>query len=319
MESIYRDKRWYELQCIKEKGVPGRYYFQCPEGEVEYQFVKRFAGKVDQTEYYDIVTSRGMGGPYVQCRMEDESEFIRKQQVHFEQYCQEENIIAEYIKFDPWVHNERHFKEHYEIEHYGNTYCNHLSEDFYHQQYHTSVRARIRSALEKGVSVVFDQFGNSIPHFLDLYRYTDNKYQVSDFYKLDEAFIRAYFEKLQGKVVIAYAMWNGIPISAVLMLLGKDIAHYHFLGNDPDYRKLQANTLLIHQCISYAKERGKSLFDHGSSVLGSGVETFKKNFVRKENCYPYYIGKKIRNQLIYDTLVERAGKIRDGYFPAYRG
>jgi len=319
VESIYRDARWYELQALKEDGTPECYSFQDEQGSMVYEFIKREAGIVNNQKYYDLVTTRGMGGPIVEATENELKSFIQKTQIYFQEYCKQEHIIAEYVKFDPWIKNADQFQSYYIVEHHGNTYGNDLTHDFYQSEYHTNARARIKKAVDSGVEVRFDHCGETISKFLELYQYTKNKYHVSQFYDIDQSFVEAYFDKLEGKVCIANAIWNKQTISSVLVVFGKDIAHYHFLGNDPKYRELQANTLLTYECAKLARSLGKKIFDLGGSVLGSGVEDFKKKFVREQNKYPYYIGKCIRNEEIYQILVNEKKERRPGFFPEYRG
>ena len=50
------------------------------------------------------------------------------------------------------------------------------------------------------------------------------------------------------------------------------------------------------------------------------IEQFKLNFVAENGVIPYYAIKKIHNQTIYDTMVQKAGAIINPvFFPLYRG
>ncbi len=55
-------------------------------------------------------------------------------------------------------------------------------------------------------------------------------------------------------------------------------------------------------------------------LSGSKLETFKMKFINneKEKILKYEVGVKIRNQEIYNKLVELRGKKHEGYFPEYR-
>lgn len=62
VESIYWDKNWNKLQSQKEKGEDINYIFESNNGKIEYPFIKRKANnKVENIQYYDLVTARGQG------------------------------------------------------------------------------------------------------------------------------------------------------------------------------------------------------------------------------------------------------------------
>ena len=155
----------------------------------------------------------------------------------FGRYCSLEDIVAEYVRFDPWICNFEDFSSIYNVFTQGDIYCNDLAEDFFAKQYSTDVRNMIRKAEKSGVKVEFDFEGKYIKDFLKLYDYTAEKYNISDFYKLDEKFLNEYFEKLPNKVFIANARYNEDIISTAIILIGNDIVHFHFSAKNPEYRK----------------------------------------------------------------------------------
>ncbi|WP_409015305.1 GNAT family N-acetyltransferase [Anaerostipes caccae] len=320
MESIYRDNNWYPLQEEKEQGKAVRYIYEDENGEIIYSFIKRKAGEVNGIEYFDIVTARGVGGPYLEVlhNKYEKKKLVENFEKDFQRYCEEENIVAELIRFDPWKRNERDFKYIYDLELYGHFYCNNLKHDFYKEEYNRRSKRSIKKANTMGVKVQIDEEGKTIDKFIELYQYTEKKYHTSDYYNITQHFVEQYFEKLNRNVVILNANYMDTIIASVIMLLGKDIAHYHLLGNNPDYMACQANSLLTYSAALYAQEKGKKLFDMGGGIAGGKIETFKLNFVNEENIFEYYIAKKIRMNEIYDKLIIQAGGARENYFPAYR-
>lgn len=178
----------------------------------------------------------------------------------------------------------------------------------------------VRKADKNEVNVIFDFEGNTIEEFLNLYVYTAEKYDISEYYKIDEHFLREYFKLLEGKVFIANAYYEEKLISSAIMLKGKDIVHFHFSATDPAFRNLQPNTYLLYKTELYAQEIGKKLFDFGRASKGSSLEKFKFDFINKkeENLYKYNVGVKVRNQKIYNKLIDLKGGKHEGYFPEYR-
>ena len=58
--------------------------------------------------------------------------------------------------------------------------------------------------------------------------------------------------------------------------------------------------------------------DLGGATPGSGLEKFKSSMTKPDQILDCFVGKVIRNQKIYDALVEQRGGVHAGFFPAYR-
>ena len=82
--------------------------------------------------------------------------------------------------------------------------------------------------------------------------------------------------------------------------------------------KKEAGELVYYDFIG--KQYGRKLIDMGGGKKGGNIEQFKLNFVAENGVIPYYAIKKIHNQTIYDTMVQKAGAIINPvFFPLYRG
>lgn len=314
MKSIYYDKNWAILQQEKEGGLAETYHYLDGGSQVEYTYIIRKAGVIDKEQYYDILTPRGMGGP--RCINCDTIDLVKYNE-SFTAYCKKRNIIAEYVRFDPWICNQDTFRTLYdELEHYGNLYCNNLNIDFYNEEYKRNVLRNIRKNIND-IEVKFDFKGKCIDKFLELYQYTEEKHTVSKYYHLSKELLMKYFDLLKNKVAIASAFYHGKIISSSVVLFGEDIVHYHFLGNHPDYRNLYANTIIIYKTALLAKKMGKSLFDLGGGTINGNTAEYKRRFVGENGVFPYYVGKRILNSEIYKRLIELNGTNKPGYFPEY--
>ena len=319
IKSFYMDKGWGVLQQDKEGGETLHFLFEREEGRVVYPFIKRPAGIVDGTQYYDLVTPRGQGGIWVEQAQEGkEKDLLHQFSKAFDDYCAREHIIAEYVRFSPWLDQAQWFEEEYTISHFGEVYCIDLTTDFFNEAYSSAVRQQIRKAIKNNVIIRFTSNPDFIDEFLKLYQMTAEDQHFSEYYQLDKKFLQRYFDFYPDKVVFAVALLNEKVISAAMLLVGEDIVHYHFAATDPAYKHIQPNSLLIYEAASYAEAYGKRLFDLGSAKAGSSLEKYKKRFTAKVKSYPFYRGTKIRNSTVYEKLVEQTGNVQEGYFPAYR-
>lgn len=307
------------MQEEKEGGEAVTYRYQNNGGSIVYPFIKREAGEIDGTMYYDLVTPRGQGGPrIVKSGNSDDVELVTGFDEAFTEYCAQENIIAEYIHFSPWLKQSEKFKQIYDTEFYGFIYCNDLTCDIFKDEYSSNKRRQIRKAQKNDIEIEFTQYLDAINEFLRLYQHVVDRHDVSEYYIFDEEFLESYLDTLPEKTVFAQAKHQGKVIASSMILLGEDIAHHHFTASDPEYRALEATSLLIYEASLYAAKLGRKLFDHGGATPDSGLERFKKQFVYRAKEYPYAAGTKIRNQEIYDQLVREAEIVRSDFFPAYR-
>ncbi len=187
--------------------------------------------------------------------------------------------------------------------------------DFFRSEYKTKKRRDVRKAERSGVDIIFDESRKAIDEFLELYSYTERKYHVVDYYRLDRSTVERYFDMLPGRVIFSKAIFEDRTISIGLILMGEDIAHYHFGASDPAYKSIQGNSLMLYKTALFAAQKGKLLFDLGSAMVGSSLESYKQGMAKKHTSY---CGTKIRNKVVYDKLVEKNGGPRKNYFPAYR-
>lgn len=320
LKSIYMDDRWGKIQEIKEKGTAYIYEFEKDSMKLVYPFIKREAGKINNIQYYDLATARGESGPRIETFVKEENlkkynDFIKLFNLEFETYCQKENIVAEYIRFDPWNKQENYFNNIYDISFQGNIYCNDLETDFFMNEYRSQKRNEVKKSAREGVEILFGRNKEFLNNFLDLYEFTQKKYNVGDYYHLDNNFMQHYIEALKEDLLFVQAVYQGKAISSAMLLIGEDILHYHFAASHPEYRKLNANIYLLYESALYGKKLRKKYFDLGGATPNSNLEKFKN---RIGNPYSYYRGTKIRDTDIYNKLVEKTGGPRENYFPAYR-
>lgn len=314
------DKQWGNVQESKEQGEAITYIFEKNNMSVVYPFIKREAGVIDGVRYFDLVTPRGECGPWTEKNEKgDKLNLLKEFDRAFDKYCSSNNIVAEYIRFNPWIDESASFSNIYNTKFYGSIFCNDLTCDFFKNEYKSSKRRAVRKAQKSNVEIVFDTEYHAIEDFLSLYTFTESKYELSDYYLLDRQFLEGYERLIPNKTVYVKALYKEKIIASALILLGEDIAHYHFAANHPDYSSFQANSLLIYQAALFAAKQGKKLFDLGCAKKGSELERFKSGFTHgSDKEYSCSVGTKIRNFRIYEKLVAKAGGPKANYFPEYR-
>nr|MCR5792359.1 aminoacyltransferase [Lachnospiraceae bacterium] len=206
MISAYSEKKWIEAIGHKEDGKYTEYIYKSDLGEVVYHFYKRTAGNIDGIEYYDIASYRGAAGPKINRVKQGATKQLMEDFLKmFSKYCEEEKIIAEFAKLDPWDENADIIKEVLEAEFYGNYYCCDLTGDFY-EKYNRNAKRGIKKAIAGGVYAKVDTEGETIHQFIDLYKNTETKHTVSDYYKMTDDDVRRFFD-IYGENVFLINAW----------------------------------------------------------------------------------------------------------------
>lgn len=321
MQSLYKEKVWADLQRQKEEGELTEYLFESDCGKVRYRFFKRLAGVVDEIQYYDIASFRGAEGPYIEeINDGNAKKLLVEFRSSFSNYCKDNRIIAEFAKLDPWDEYAATTRDVMGAEYYGNYYCNDLTRDFYSSDYNRRSKRSIRKARDMGVTVKVDYTGKTISDFVRLYQNTEEKYHTNNYYNFSEEDIAQYFKLLNGRCFLINAVVHEEIITSVLVAYGKEVMHYLYLGNNPDFLAYQGNSLLTYEASLIGQKLGLKVFDMGGGVPGGSIEGFKRNFISDDGVWEYFAVKKIWNEDIYQKLLDMRTEIKnERMFPLYRG
>ena len=318
---VYFSRAYASCYSEVEKAEVCEYRHYSALGEVFYVFLKR---KIDSDRldgYYDIITPYGYGGPVI-CKTPSESteELVRTFSDEFTQYCTENNIVSEFVRFHPLANNHIYFKEHYSPEFNRKTVCVNLTEKDAMSTVTARCRRASRDAVKKGVEIIFDFSGKYLDDFHRIYLQTMDKNHASQYYHFDKQFFKGMCSKLRDQVFFVHALFDNKVVASVMFLCFYDYIHYHLLGTDPEFYHLNANTLILTSVIQWGIEQGKIAIHLGGGYTNAEDDSllvFKKSFT-KEELYDFYIGKKIYNQEIYDKLCEEKNIDKtSAFFPLY--
>ncbi|PSL36339.1 acetyltransferase (GNAT) family protein [Planomicrobium soli] len=293
-------------------------------GHVFYQFILRAIPIMfGSILYYDTITSFGLSGPIIlNCIPGKRKELAAAFDKEFQRYCDENNIISEYVRFSSWVNNAQDFENLYGMDNRGITmYIDLTVEDYFMQEFKSGTRQQVRRALKNGVEIEYDYTGDSIKEFHRLYMIMAKKNDIPDHYVFTEELLAESFQHLAGKQFIVYAKYKGQYISGALFLHHGDYLHYHLAANDPDFFNFAGNSLVLNEGCRWGVDHGKKELHLGGASTDS-LYRFKRGFTKTE---PLAIltGKKVRNPRLYEILtsykLSMAKDVDLNYFPAYRG
>lgn len=305
-----------------EDGELTIFNFENEHGKIKNMFIKRkIPFQLENKDYFDIVTPYGYGGPVIQEAIDEEkllSEYFKA----FSEYCQKNDIITEFIRFDLFENTQVRESFYGDTSLVGNCIVKNLKLPI-----EEDVRKKIfkdaRIAKEKGVKIIMDQTGEHIDDFLKVYYSTMNRNGAKDYYYFDKSFFEQIHETMKDQFLYAFAIVDDKVIAACLILIGEERAFAFLAGTIKEFYSYHPEVLIQLTVMQWLKDRGVEKYILGGGHNGDdGIYMHKKGYARHGN-YPFYIGKKIHNPLIYEKLVQLRKTIgnmntKTSFFPAYR-
>jgi hypothetical protein len=317
---IYYSQQYVNLLADVEEGIPEAVYFEDENGKVFYPFIKR---EIDLKKgYFDIVTPYGYGGPVI----EGEKSVIKQFYTKFTVYCNDNNIITETVRLHPLLKNDEYLKDVMNVDYIRKTTAIDLTlplEEI-RNNYTTNNKRSIRKAKIEGVEIFVSNNKDDLDIFMNIYYETMNRNSASSYYY----FSLAYFYRLMEQTTLSrpfllFARHNDQIIGGVLLIIGKEFAHYHLGASKTEFLSLRPNNLLFDTMMEFSKSLGlKMLHLGGGYEENDSLFKFKSAFTNN-NHYKYYIGKNIFNEEVYHELSGTVKKnllisSASNYFPAYR-
>lgn len=167
-------------------------------------------------------------------------------------------------------------------------------DEIWRKRFDKYLRNAVRKAVKNKIEVVEENFEKSLTSFYRLYLLTMKKLG-SPSHGL--GFFKTCHESLGEQVKIFLATTPNKVVGGVLVFLGRKIIYPAYEGIGPEYRRLNAASLLFSRIIGWGCENNYHSFDFGRTLYGSGVYSFKKQWGGKQKPLPYYyLGKQIPQQ-----------------------
>lgn len=282
---------------------------------------KFFKDVVPTNTWYDFVTPYGYGGFLI------EGSDYKDLSMEYIEFCKNENIICEFVRFHPLLKNWISAREIYEEIHLGDTVCIDTSSvSLIWRNIISKNRNMIRKAQKNGLNVYWGRDPEIIPQFIKIYNETMDKDHADKYYYFKEDFYYSILNDLKQNAMWFYAKKEGeIAAIAIFMFCNKSM-HYHLSASRLEFQKMAPTNLLIYEAAVWAAAHGFQRLHLGGGV-GSGHDSlykFKKSFNREDDTN-FYIGKCIFNREKYKELIELRKKYdksyneNTNYFPKYRG
>ncbi len=325
MMDIYFEPNYGKLNEKIEHGVCNVFRHESPYGTVHHMFIKReIPIHINNQTYFDLVTPYGYGGPIiVNCNREKKTELIKEFKIKFQKYCEENNIVSEFVRFHPIARNAEDLHFIYNIENIRKTVGTNLHdfEDPINIEFSKSTRKTIRRIMNSGVTYRIIESPENINTFKEIYYSTMDRNDASDYYYFDDDYFDNCLKYFRNHIIMVEVQFNGKVIASGFYFVYGEIVHAHLSGTLEGYLHLSPAYIIKHATAEWAIEHGIKLIHYGggtSNSIKDPLYQFKKKF-GKNTEFDFYIGKKVWNTDVYKQLCDKKDVELDvNFFPAYR-
>lgn len=325
MMDIFFEKEYGKLYEDLENGKCEMFEFRHPLGTVRHLFIKREIPMTVRTEtYYDIVTPYGYGGPLIlDCEAENKYQLVEEFHNAFQQYCKENRIVAEFIRFHPILKNTEDFKGCYEVKFMRNTVGTNLKdyEDPVQSEFSKSTRKSIRKAFRDGVECRVTRNPKNLDKFKELYHLNMERVGADSYYYFGDSYFSRCLEYFGENIVLVEAVYEEQVIGAELHFFYDNLIHTHLSGTLAEFHHLSPVYAMTAAIAEWGKKNGADLVHAGGGTTNEPDDSlylFKKKFGQNTE-FEFHIGRKVWNEAVYSELCEIAGAAPDeAFFPAYR-
>jgi hypothetical protein len=252
--------------------------------------------------WYDIETVYGYSGPL---STSTEPSFLTRAWQIFDEWCSDEGIVAEFIRFNPLMDNHRYMDDSCAVVLDRETVALRLdySADKLWESYRRGHRTEIRKALKKGLIGEEVDLSDGLEPFKRMYDQTMDRRQAGDYYYFTDAYYDHLRSALGDRLKLFTVRDGDHLVAAVMFLAFGQLLHAHLGGSDANYKGIGPNNLLYHTASEWGRENGFQWLHVGGGLTNKPDDSlfrFKTGLTRSR--FPFYIGKRIHDKKAYDAL-----------------
>lgn len=310
---------------LEESGRLETFKYEGEEGRVRNMFIKRPLPESLDPEHrlFDIVTPYGYGGPLMEEVTGDPVALAKAYDEAFSEYCRQESIVCEFVRFHPMVKNHENWDAVYEVLPLRKTVLTILDgvEDIMLECMGKSTRKLIRKIMKSDIHTEIIPQPREVEHFKKIYYDTMERNEASEYYYFDDSYFQGLIDELGDHLVNVNIFQGDTCIASGLYFYTDESFHMHLSGTRHEFLHLSPAFVLKYTAMEWAKSKGIKYVHHGGGASNDPEDSllkFKLRFTTNEPL-DFYIGRKVFMQEVYDELVQVTNTQGSSYFPKYRG
>lgn len=293
---------YYEAFERRGGGAAGCFLFEQGERFALYPFLKNGVG---QKGYFDIEGAHGYNGIGLS---NNEETFPPVFQEAFLDFCRDQKIVAEFTRFNP-VHDAHPCSQYMKRIHTIDNVIVDLTlseETLWNHSYTYAVRKSVNKAKRHNLSAEIVA-GTSINKqfldtFLNIFHETLQRNQAPHSAYFDRGFFETLIKTMPQQILFFFTMMGNRAVSAELVLLSPETGYSYLGGTEENFFDFRPNHLLKDAIIRSLKQMGKKRYCIGGGQSVDDRLFRYKNSYAVNGVYPFFIGTKIHNEKIYESL-----------------
>lgn len=296
-KNIYLFPDYYRTWLKWEQSEAACLVFKHDDITIIYPFLMKEIKGYDLTDtYYDLETAYGYGGP-VSNTEELPDEIIRIFNQEVDQWCAENNIVAEFIRVDTCFDNKIRFADYSPVR--KNVHVN-MDMDF---KFNSKARYEHRRGIKQEMYVEFDDALDTMDEFENLYRQTAIRLKMKPFYHFDHTYFDEVKEHLINNSFLVNVKYRERTLASSLIFYTNHFASSHLAASVDYCPTFRRNDFLFYSFIEELIRRGIKDINLGG---GTGYDCddllfrFKKKYGNEIR--ETVVGKKVNNRLVYEQV-----------------
>lgn len=237
-------------------------------------------------------------------------------------YCRSQNVISEFIRFDPFLADTAAMESFYDVK----VSCRNIYIDLRRSMneiigsFHSSVKKNLKKSADSSLSFFpADKTDGNIEIFIKLYWSSMDRLAANNYFYFSREYFYNLIKECEGASLFIVNNKDNQPIAASILLHHGHICHHHLTGYNSGAINLRPNDFMIYSLIQWGQAHHLDYLHLGGGA--PSICKFKKKFSPAE--LPYYIGKRVHNQELYQQLCHIRQKEpgfppNSNYFPLYR-
>ena len=306
-QDLYYCYGYYKIYERNGDGVAECLFFEENGNIAMYPFLRNSINKLGfslDNEYFDVQGAYGYNGIISNT---NDPDFIKSFYFSFSNYCNDNNIVAEFTRFNPNLNNHIFSKGWMNVFFDRKTISLDLTppkEEIWKNSYSSKNRNMIRKALKNEVEIFTSNKKDDYAIFFSIYKQTMINVNAKSYLYFNEEYFYNFLNFLPKNHELVLAKYNNQIVGGMILLFNKNFAHYHLSARLFEYGTLALNNLFLDYSINLAKEKKCKTFHFGGGTTGNTKDPllkFKMNFSNETK--DFYFGKKIHNKKIYNKII----------------
>ena len=305
-QDIYFTPEYYKLYEQNEDGKAQCFIFEFNGDFALYPFLKNEINSLGyklNKKYYDIQGAYGYNGVVA---TSFQTEFVDRFYKDFQEYCINENIVAEFTRFHPIIKNKTFSERYLQIYFDRKTIYVDLRDSYekIFSKFQTTTRKQIKRAINR-YDIRVEHYKNDIEQlevFTQIYMETMDRVGSSSYLYFNKEYFKSLLINTPNICFIAYHEEK--PIASIIAFYNQYYLHGHLGGALTEYLFMSPYSILYAELIKFGITNGCFYFHVGGGASNNEDDPlfrYKMNFSNTTS--DFYIGKKIHNPEVYNNII----------------